>query len=628
VLIAVGLWTSSHWFASALVVLLTLQQLVVIGTVAMGAGAYTPSGSRDTIILVASFVLDPSLLFRRLCSVKQRFYIDDLLAHIGIIILLVAVCLFSAYGHVQHVKHARNHRHQRKRHSVALALPNEKWQLAATAVKERGSATVIKERDSAKGGLLGLLATPAKSDESATKVPKVPEEAGSPQHLPTTKSSNVERQLGKISTPVRHSRDTMGAIKKEAPGKEMRPKDRSQSGTASISPVDNTEEKAQGPHRMGTEMRERQQESALAPLPPPPTPPRPSPPNAAAIVTDTATARLRSEEPQGCLIDIANQKGKRESLVDLASGPKAKRRQKVSMASLVHTSHTKSGDSEKGAGLSGLMKTLTKKIVLKKSSTSMRTEARLRKQYSIRGENMYAEGGRVDVLALALKKGHATKEKNPPLIWDARGISLKRVFQHRATQLLLLVGTVMHLQTCAVLVRGLHCTVLPEGQYVIADMQTACYTDGHVGLAVALWLLLAVYGVGFPLLCLRLVTKSQDLHRHSISTQFALKEVAREFNIDVKKVTQAREKDLLGVLTRHVSGTSRSYLLTVFPANLVLTLLMVPMHESTTVGLFILGMLFAMWSLVAMYRWPMKRGTHNVMSLALCAVFLGLCCAG
>jgi hypothetical protein len=637
VLIAVGLWTSSRWIASALVVLLTLQQLVVIGTVAMGAGADTPSGSRDTIILVGSFVLDPSLLFRRLCPVKQRLYLDDLLAHIGIVILLIAVCLFSAYGHVQHVKHARNHRHQRKRHSVALALPNEKWQLAATVVKERGSAaiakerdsaTVVKERDSAKGGLLGLLATPAKSQESASNVPKVLKEAGSPQHQPTTKPLAIERQLAKLSTPVRHSRDTTGAIKKEAPGKEMRQKDHSQTGTALISPVDNTEEKAQGPHRMGTEMRERQKESALAPLPPPPTPPRPTPPNATAIVTDIATARLRSEEPQGRLIDIANQKGKRDSLVDLARGPKAKRRPKVSMASLVHTSHTKSGYSEKGSGLSGLIKTLSKKIVLKKSSTSMRTEARLRKQYSIRGENMYAEGGRVDVLALALKKGHATKEKNPPLIWDARGISLGRVFQHRATQLLLLVGTVMHLQTCAVLVRGLHCIVLPEGQFAIADMQTACYTDGHVGLAVALWLLLAVYGVGFPLLCLRLVTKSQDLHQLSVSTQFALKEVASEFNIDVKKVVQAREKDLLGVLTRHVSGTSRSYLLTVFPANLVLTLLMVPMHESTTVGLFILGMLFAMWSLVAMYRWPMKRGTHNVMTLVLCAVFLGLCCAG
>jgi amino acid transporter len=203
-----------------------------------------------------------------------------------------------------------------------------------------------------------------------------------------------------------------------------------------------------------------------------------------------------------------------------------------------------------------------------------------------------------------------------------------RVFQHRATQLLLLLGTVLHLQTCVVLVRGLHCIALSEGNFLLKDMQTACYTGEHVGIAVVVWLLIAVFGVGFPLLCWRLVSTRLDLDRHTVSTQFALKEVARRFNIDLWLVIRARDVDLLGVFTRYVSGTSRTYLLAIFPANLVLTLLLVPMHESATVGLFVLGLLFVAFLVAVMYRWPFKRGRYNVMSVVLCCVFVGLCCAG
>jgi hypothetical protein len=139
-LIVVGLATSAKWIALLLVLLLALQRLVVIGTVAVGFGVSTPLNLRDAILYVGSFSLDPSLLFgvRRLC--QPQLYIDDLLAHFIAVCLLVVICLLCASGHVLHVNVYRSREVPRHNESQVATFPEEK-----------GSAK--------KSPLLGILST-------------------------------------------------------------------------------------------------------------------------------------------------------------------------------------------------------------------------------------------------------------------------------------------------------------------------------------------------------------------------------------------------------------------------------------------------------------------------------------
>jgi hypothetical protein len=348
-------------------------------------------------------------------------------------------------------------------------------------------------------------------------------------------------------------------------------------------------------------------------------------------IKENAADAFKKSTRQGRKVDLVNHANLKAQPVDLSSQHKAKRRgSQPSLEDLVSSDHTKSPlrPQRNPTGLSHLVRTLSRKILQPSRPSSARTEARLKRQYSVKEPEIVTKGDNWSLIYAAIHKGRVIKDKLPPLIWDARGLSLARVFQHRVTQLLLLLGTVLHLQTCVVLVRGLHCIALPAGNYLISDMQTACYTEGHTGLAVFLFVLIAVYGVGFPLLCLRLVTTRLDLDQHTVGTQFALKDVASRFGIDVKLAIRARDLDLLGVFTRYVSSTSRTYLLAVFPVNLILALLLVPVQAHATVGLFVLGFMFAVWMAATMFRWPFQRARHNIMSLALSAVCLGLCCVG
>jgi hypothetical protein len=152
-LIVVGLATSAKWIALLLVLLLALQRLVVIGTVAVGFGVNTPLGLRDAILYVGSFALDPSLLFgvRRLC--QPQLYIDDLLAHFIVVCLLIVICLLCASGHVLHVKVYRRRE-----------VPHHNESQVATFPEEKGSAN--------KSPLLGILS----KRDLTRKVTKMQEE--------------------------------------------------------------------------------------------------------------------------------------------------------------------------------------------------------------------------------------------------------------------------------------------------------------------------------------------------------------------------------------------------------------------------------------------------------------------
>jgi hypothetical protein len=69
------------------------------------------------------------------------------------------------------------------------------------------------------------------------------------------------------------------------------------------------------------------------------------------------------------------------------------------------------------------------------------------------------------------------------------------VVRHRIVHALLIVATLFHLKVSTLLMKGIYCV---DG-VVLADQSLECYGEDHMTVAILCWVLLGVYGLGFPL---------------------------------------------------------------------------------------------------------------------------------